>query len=77
MSIPYGFDSKSVPTKFGGMGYYTTQGMLWTEDALDDTKETFVFMQELFKSLIVTTAAGLAEFGQDYCQSGFSSFCNC
>jgi pimeloyl-ACP methyl ester carboxylesterase len=29
---------------------------------------------ELFKSLIVTTAAGLAEFGQDYRQSSFAQF---
>lgn len=29
---------------------------------------------ELFKSLIVTTAAGLAEFGQDYRRSGFAQF---
>lgn len=29
---------------------------------------------DLFKSLIVTTAAGLAEFGQDYRQSGFAQF---
>jgi pimeloyl-ACP methyl ester carboxylesterase len=28
----------------------------------------------LFKSLIVTTAAGLAEFGKDYRQSGFAQF---
>ena len=27
---------------------------------------------DLFKSLIVTTAAGLAEFGQDYGRSGFA-----
>jgi pimeloyl-ACP methyl ester carboxylesterase len=29
---------------------------------------------DLFKSLIVTTAAGLAEFGKDYRQSGFAQF---
>ncbi|MBW4464755.1 MAG: alpha/beta hydrolase [Pegethrix bostrychoides GSE-TBD4-15B] len=29
---------------------------------------------ELFKSLILTTAAGLAEFGQDYRRSGFAQF---
>jgi pimeloyl-ACP methyl ester carboxylesterase len=29
---------------------------------------------DLFKSLIVTTAAGLAEFGQDYRRSGFAQF---
>lgn len=29
---------------------------------------------ELFKSLILTTAAGLAEFGQDYRQSSFAQF---
>lgn len=29
---------------------------------------------ELFKSLILTTAAGLAEFGQDYRNSGFAQF---
>ncbi|WP_035992021.1 alpha/beta fold hydrolase [Leptolyngbya sp. KIOST-1] len=29
---------------------------------------------ELFKSLIVTTVAGLAEFGQDYRSSGFAQF---
>ncbi len=29
---------------------------------------------ELFKSLIVTTLAGLAEFGQDYRRSGFAQF---
>lgn len=29
---------------------------------------------ELFKSLIVTTAAGLAEFGEDYRDSGFAQF---
>lgn len=29
---------------------------------------------ELFKSLIVTTAAGLAEFGQDYRRSAFAQF---
>lgn len=29
---------------------------------------------ELFKSLIVTTAAGLAEFGKDYRNSGFAQF---
>ncbi len=29
---------------------------------------------ELFKSLIVTTASGLSEFGQDYRQSGFAQF---
>lgn len=29
---------------------------------------------ELFKSLIVTTAAGLAEFGEDYRESGFAQF---
>lgn len=29
---------------------------------------------DLFKSLIVTTAAGLAEFGQDYRHSGFAQF---
>ena len=29
---------------------------------------------ELFKSLIVTTVAGLAEFGQDYRDSGFARF---
>lgn len=29
---------------------------------------------DLFKSLIVTTAAGLAEFGKDYRQSGFARF---
>ena len=29
---------------------------------------------DLFKSLIVTTAAGLAEFGQDYRDSGFAQF---
>lgn len=29
---------------------------------------------ELFKSLIVTTASGLSEFGQDYRRSGFAQF---
>lgn len=29
---------------------------------------------DLFKSLILTTVAGLAEFGQDYRQSGFAQF---
>lgn len=157
MFIPYGFDSRSVPTKFGRMVYYTAQGMPWNEGAFGDTKETLVFLHslgggsssyewskvypafaaeyrivapdligwgqsdhpnrsyqvedyiqivtefikqicpvpttviasgltaaftiraaiehpDLFKSLIVTTAAGLAEFGQDYRQSGFAQF---